>query len=495
MFKRLLSLALCFVILALSLASLLSCANSSSTTSVTTDEDDEWADNLPRDLKWDGKKKISFLVAEPQNGPNEHFSERSIWVDPQSADSVDQAIYKRNQKIENRLGLKIDLIDANISSILLDSGGVHVTSLQANSGDIDVLSAYQAGDIGLAAQGLVLNLNELDQYGADYIDITQPWWSTTYCKEMSYKDAMYWLIGDITLRYLSDTCCLFVNGDIYEKYLFSDYGSIYKIVDDGNWTMDLMTEMITTAYIDNGSVSDQVDKDDQIGFIIPGTPYDSLAVAAGVQWTTRDENGNIKITLNNSHTIKFVEKSIELHSAKGSLAFSVQEMYQKFASGTALFFMQRLGDAETYFREMDNYYVIPMPKYDKEQKNYIANIWDSASLIGIAKGTDDIQASAVLIEALAAESYRSVTPIYYDEALKYKYTRDDDAARMIDIIRKSLYIDFGYAWGYSLNSIHNFFRQNTNENISSSLKSNQRQWDRKLEKLLNKLDALSSSEE
>jgi len=486
---------MCAAMLLSSVLTLVACAETQNGPTVTVGQvTDEWADNLPRDLKWDGNKVISFLAAEPQKGAYGSFSQRSIEVDSSSADAVDQAIYKRNQKIEARLGLEIELIDAMPDSILKGDNGVFVTSLQANNGDYDILSGYQAWDMDLAAKGLLLNINSLDKYQADYIDVTQPWWSTQYCEAMSYKDAMYWLIGDITLRYLSDTCCVFVNGEIYEKYLFEDYGSMYAIVDSGDWTMDMMTEMITAAYQDTGSKTDEVDADDLLGFIIPSVPYDALAVGAGVQWTSRDADGNITITLNNAHTIEFVEKSIELHNAKGAYAFTLQDQYGKFASGTALFFMGRLGEAETYFREMDNYYIIPMPKYDKDQTNYITNIWDTAAILGIAAGTDDIAASAALLEALAAESYKTVTPIYYDEALKYKYTRDDDAARTIDLLRDTVYNDFGYAWGNSLNAIHNFFRQNTNDKIASTLKGNQKMWNKLLGKLLEDLEEYALEE-
>ena len=37
-------------------------------------------------------------------------------------------------------------------------------------------------------------------------------------------------------------------------------------------------------------------------------------------------------------------------------------------------------------------------------------------------------------EALAAEGYRSVTPAYFEIALKNKYTRDDESSQMLDIL-------------------------------------------------------------
>ncbi|MBQ8511060.1 MAG: hypothetical protein IJ497_00465, partial [Clostridia bacterium] len=50
---------------------------------------------------------------------------------------------------------------------------------------------------------------------------------------------------------------------------------------------------------------------------------------------------------------------------------------------------------------------------------------------------------------LAAESYRSVFPQYYDIALKGKYSVDKDTANMVDLVLAGRNFDFSFLFGDS----------------------------------------------
>jgi hypothetical protein len=63
-----------------------------------------------------------------------------------------------------------------------------------------------------------------------------------------------------------------------------------------------------------------------------------------------------------------------------------------------------------------------------------------------------------VLEALCAESYRSVIPAYYETALKVKYTRDEVSAQMIDIIHDSIRTDFTFVYYASLNNAGMIYR-------------------------------------
>ena len=55
-----------------------------------------------------------------------------------------------------------------------------------------------------------------------------------------------------------------------------------------------------------------------------------------------------------------------------------------------------------------------------------------------------------LLEALSAESYRTVTPAYFETALKGKYSRDSETGHMLDIIVSGVYLDLTYIYGQNL---------------------------------------------
>ncbi len=82
-----------------------------------------------------------------------------------------------------------------------------------------------------------------------------------------------------------------------------------------------------------------------------------------------------------------------------------------------------------------------------------------------------------MIEALCAESYKTVYPVYYDLALKNKYASDPDASEMIDIIVSGAGMDLAYVFSESLNRVAFWFRDlinNESTDIASQYEKNQK---------------------
>ena len=90
---------------------------------------------------------------------------------------------------------------------------------------------------------------------------------------------------------------------------------------------------------------------------------------------------------------------------------------------------------------------------------------------------------------MAAESSRSLTPVYLDVALKNKYTRDADSADMIDLIRENIISDFGFL--YTETGMNNFFRSYVvkGQGISSIIAKSEKVWSKTLEKIIGNLEA------
>ena len=76
------------------------------------------------------------------------------------------------------------------------------------------------------------------------------------------------------------------------------------------------------------------------------------------------------------------------------------------------------------------------PKYDEQQGGYYTNSMDQHSVFGcpVTLPESEYEFMGVVTEALNAESYKTVTPAFYDIALKNKYTEDPVTAQMIDLI-------------------------------------------------------------
>ena len=115
-----------------------------------------------------------------------------------------------------------------------------------------------------------------------------------------------------------------------------------------------------------------------------------------------------------------------------------------FTSGSSLFIIYPLDFAMNYLPGSGiDFGIAPIPKYDKDQQNYSTTLNYKYSLYMISAGTDIPEIAAYTLEALASESYRSVTPNLYEVAMKIRYTTDSTSQRMIDHIRDGVSFEVG----------------------------------------------------
>jgi len=463
--KRIITILLSLVMV-VSVLSLFACAGQQDDNKEQeeVDENGVYLDSLPATMDFGGEE-INFVFAEG----SETFTARSISVEEDDGDSVNAKIIARNEAVQSRLNITID--SYQVEGGIADLKGKISNSLAAGAGDYDIIVGYQYYDIGMATEGWLVNLNNLADYNADYIDFDADYWGKYYNENLQYGDTRFWITGDLALRYIGGMYCTFVNARIYDDILADKYGSIYDIARNGEWTLDKMTTLAALCYRDNGD--DKTDEEDQIGYgWEPNDPLDGLAFGSEVPFSTKSSDGTIKITLNSQRTIDFIQKLGKLLESNSSFKYTDSDsdtVMTAFKNGTVAFHVNKVFKAESYLQNMeDQYYMVPCPKFDESQTYYVTGVHDGCSIFGIAWDSPNVPAAAATLEALAAESLRIVTPVYYQSSLKYKYTRDDDSAAMIDLIREHVETDFAAVWSASIKDIAHYFRTNNSTKVSSS---------------------------
>ncbi len=436
------------VILLLVLMLLSSCAQggSQSGEKKPPETEPEWLDAIPRDLTFNGEKLriLSHAKGKASFDPEELNS-----------DFVNDAVYWRNKTIEDRFGIEIEMIyvdegaNAGLSddgeSVRLDPTRDRIRDLVLSDTDeFDVCCVYQFSSVRLAQEGIMVNL-----YNQDNLDFSQPWWSQRMIDGMAYKNAAYWCTGDIVLPYTNGMFCVFVNKKLWNDF----YGDLdyYQMVLDGEWTIDKMSELCEPLYVDLNHDGEK-DPEDRYGVITMGFSEqpDGLLYGAGARFSSRDELGVPYMDIDYEHVVSVLEKiRAMVHENPGNGHFSdiwLSDMARMFGEGKELFYISFLGYADTpEMRNMeDDFAVLPMPKFDEEQEEYITILHDGTLLLGIPTTNTKMEMTTAVLEAMAAESYRTVTPIYYEQALKIKYVRDEKSAQMIDLIRSNIADDFAY---------------------------------------------------
>ena len=97
------------------------------------------------------------------------------------------------------------------------------------------------------------------------------------------------------------------------------------------------------------------------------------------------------------------------------------------------------------------------------------------------------EATCAFLEAFAAESYRTVTDVYFSTLLKEKFARDQNVDAIFDIILDGVYFDFALLHSYALDSVGQIFRtliSKGNNNFVSEYQKKAESYDKLMEKLI-----------
>ena len=446
----------CMLAAGMMLGLLASCAESNEVEEtkpvVTGDPDSAITDDLPDNLNFEGQD-IKILCCD------EEITVLSFVADEEDDDLVSSAIYQRNKAIEERLNVTIEVVET------VDHESVASTAeliIQAGSDDYDIVGGYQYFSVGLALNSNLYNLKGEEISSIGYLDFDKPYWSSQFMDNIALDGATYWATGDISLRYTSGMYCTFVNTQIFNTLFPSE--NIYDIAREGQWTMDKLTTMSSQAWDDvNGN--QEPDDGDQFGFVTGAYDLlDGLAVGCGVTFGAV-QDGEIVITLGNGISRTFADKLQALTQMDSTRVVSVTEQSwcpENFAAGNALFLVDKIMTAASYFDTMENYAIIPAPKLDTNQPTYLTTLQDGITILGIPSSIpfEKLAGICATMEAMASGSYNDVTPKYYESALKVQYTRDEASGEMIDLIRENVTTDFVFAYSHEVNDIAWYFRTN-----------------------------------
>ncbi|MBE6561989.1 MAG: hypothetical protein E7662_12780 [Ruminococcaceae bacterium] len=160
-------------------------------------------------------------------------------------------------------------------------------------------------------------------------------------------------------------------------------------------------------------------------------------------YTVKD--GKLTIGMENDRSILAVEKMYRLLNETGA-AWSISEGLSKlsptFIEGHAMFMFNRLGQpAGDNFRAMEQQFgILPMPKLDEAQENYVSYPHDSGSVLSVPMNVDDktFEMVGATMEALCGEAHRTYIDAFLETMLKSKYSRDALSGQCIDIVMSTL---------------------------------------------------------
>lgn len=448
----------------------------------------EFIDQIPDDVKFDGE---TFTILARQDGFNSD-TEHEITADENETETVNQAVYARNTKIENRFGCTIE--PYFIPGGWNDKDNFTNTmknSIMSNSQAFDLIMGYQAY---MAELGLNEYYSNMYDPEFKYINFNADYYYGDIIKELTVNDRLYYLVGDYSLSYLENLYVLYFNKQMARDLQIDD---LYQIVKDGGWTLDKMVEYSRRAYEDTDGDGYKTPTD-TFGFVTKySNSSDALFSEFDEQPTSNDENGRPQFSLDTSKVTAILERMINF--CEEDCAYSFQNTSDSpigettedgiFMDGRSLFYPERTFYAEIFRNIETDFGIIPFPKWDADQAGYYTQSQNSYSVAVIPKDVKNKAFTGAMLEALTAETANTggVTDAYYDIALKDKYSRDDESGEMLDIVRAGAKINFGYFHAVPLGSATQIFRtllEKKMTTFASYWAENQNGYNRSLNKIL-----------
>ncbi|GHV10854.1 hypothetical protein FACS1894219_01030 [Clostridia bacterium] len=413
---------------------------------------------IPASANYNGS---AFNIIYPEWGmyPDYYFAEE------EGSDTITNALYNRLRLIEEELKIDIKAVPSgDINNILPTIR----TAVQSGDKSVDLaLTHCTGGTNAIATEGLVLDWNDISG-----VDTTRPYWNKSMNDTLEVNGALYLAANDFILP---DP-----NAILFNKALLFDLGleSPYILVTSGKWTWDKLTEMAKKASEDlNGD--GRYNNNDQYGFEAElDWMLVSIMHSCDQYLVTRDENGVPIVDLMTDKMSNIIDKTRSLlfddHTSR-TFPYSGDNFLntQIFSKGRSLFFMDSLNHASAY-RSFDfDFGILPYPKYDEVQKDYISTNW--AGLMAVPNNVDNPEKSGLVAELLGYYGKKDVLPAYKEILLKYKITRDDDSIEMLDIIYDNSVYDFGINFGSWMDCEYVMPRlmQNKSTPLASFLEKNQ----------------------
>ena len=386
-----------------------------------------------------------------------------ITTEEQTGEGVNDAIFARNLTVEERYNARVAFLEGGAHR---DCATLVANTITAGDSDaFDLIQFHVVSNSGNAMKGLYLNW-----YDVPYIDFEKPWWSDSNIEDLTINDHNFLAMGDFALTTISKTYCMFYDKDEAVNYQIED---LYQVVKDGRWTLDYLRELCETVYTDRNGDGEE-NEGDYFGMASDQqSNFNTYQWAGGNKIFRQNADGVLEYSYFSEHLVNLFDACYDLiNNTAGVYTYMDHNSGTiQFAAYNTLTSNSLLEHAITFLADFENEYgIIPYPKYDEAQQEYMTMVDGSHEAMAVGKAAADLEFIGIMTEVLCAESYKQVMPAYYDVCLKQRYASSEKDAEMIDLCVDSRVFDMGYVYD-NWNGVSFFFetllRETSKQDITS----------------------------
>ncbi|MCL2517966.1 MAG: hypothetical protein FWF15_05330 [Oscillospiraceae bacterium] len=392
----------------------------------------EIKDSLPDGLDFQGETLNLFIRGDEGDAMYEFCTEE------ENGDIINDAVYRRNRTVEERLNIKINVMlspgwqDYNRTLNMIRS------SIFADDNAYDVIAGWSIRMPSIAVEKLFANMHDIP-----YIELSNPWWNQQLINEVTIAGNLPFIAGDANLSLLGSSYVMYFDEKLRREY---DLPNLYDVVFEGKWIIDYMHNLVKDIYQDlNGDGI--MDANDLYGAVIgKGNDADAFIPSSNIRFTSTDADGFPALNIDQERLAKLVDKVYNFYYENSGMSVATHAgndtVEDRFRSGLAFLTPGYVLSSNLYFRGRDDFGIIPYPKLDENQDKYYTYVQNGFSLLCVPHNCAHTEMVGAFLEAASSESYKNLSPVYFDTAMKVKYARDETSQVMLDIIRAGININF-----------------------------------------------------
>lgn len=398
------------------------------------------------------KRDFDDYVFRFLNG-NTSYEHNALVIEEETADVIDNAFYLRNMRVGERFNISF------AETITKSPQADYTASVIAGDQSFDIATLRMEWAFPVVVENQATNWAQIPN-----IDLTQDYWVQNSLQAFSLMHNVYFAVSAFDITHYDSVRTFAFNKRLIDQYQLE---SPYELVKAGKWTLDKYMEQGMTVANDVDGDGKWTDADMYSTDGNSNVYVNTLMAGIGSILSIRKDADDMPyFNLEEEYYIDRMEKvSAMMKERQNGLV-----LQGSFAGGHALFY-NNLICTLSGLREMeDEFGIIPAPKYNEEQAEYI-NLGGSPFFMVVPVFSDDLDRTGAVMEGLAYDSVDLIDVAYYDRLLKGKTSRDEESSAMLDLIFSTLEYYHPLANSYLNSPLADNYIWNSSDQIVSYLQS------------------------
>lgn len=364
-----------------------------------------------------------------------------FFQDTSEIDTLRSAVVDRNKAVEDmyNVTIKYTSIDGNGSNEVNFATTVRTACLSGGADGYDLVIPQSYYGVALGLEGLYYNF-----HNSEYLNLGKSWYYQSINEQCEVYDQTYFLASAFLMDKLSAAEVVYYNVDIGDRYGISEK-ELYQLVIDGKWTVEALK---TYAAHTEGAP-------DIKGVVSSTHGIRGMMIGCDTPFVSKDSSGNLKMSYYTYHLTDVFDEVYSFFNHNSFVeAKDLDANLKDFPDGRAMFaltYIHSMMEAGNLDAEVD-YMILPMPKYNEAQKKYITDVqrWELVSVPISA----DAERACIVLDALSYYTDANVIPLYWNNLLGLRFSRDVRAGEIVRLIRDSIYFDFTAVFQFETKKIY-----------------------------------------